>query len=129
MIDQSLFDAVKTYSENMTRPITFIIGNGDHNKRAELIDFLSKIAGTTDKINFDATATDDSLPSPISFKIVSHVDGAMTDTGIVFSGIPGGHEFTSLILAILQAGGHTLKLDESIQMLITPLYYPHPSQY
>ena len=118
MIDQSLLDAVKTYSENMTRPITFIIGNGDHNKRAELIDFLSKIAGTTDKINFDATVTDDSLPSPISFKIVSHVNGAMTDTGIVFSGIPGGHEFTSLILAILQAGGHTLKLDESIQKLI-----------
>ncbi len=118
MIDQSLLDAVKTYSENMTRPITFIIGNGDHNKRAELIDFLSKIAGTTDKINFDATVTDDSLSSPISFKIVSHVNGAMTDTGIVFSGIPGGHEFTSLILAILQAGGHTLKLDESIQKLI-----------
>lgn len=118
MIDQSLLDAVKSYSENMTRPITFVLGNGVHNKRAELIDFLSKIAGTTDKINFDSTATDDSLPSPISFKVVSHVDGILTDTGIVFSGIPGGHEFTSLILAILQTGGHTLKLDDGIQKLI-----------
>ena len=118
MIDKSLLDAIKSYSEKMTRPITFILGSGEHSKRAELIDFLTKIAGTTDKINFDATATDDSLPSPISFKVVSHVDGALTDTGIVFSGIPGGHEFTSLILAILQAGGHTLKLDESIQKLI-----------
>ncbi|WP_198330181.1 alkyl hydroperoxide reductase subunit F [Psychrobacter cibarius] len=118
MIDKSLLDAIKSYSEKMTRPITFVLGSGEHSKRAELIDFLTKIAGTTDKINFDATATDDSLPSPISFKVVSHVDGALTDTGIVFSGIPGGHEFTSLILAILQAGGHTLKLDESIQKLI-----------
>lgn len=118
MIDKSLLDAIKSYSEKMTRPITFILGSGEHSKRAELIDFLTKIAGTTDKINFDATATDDSLPSPISFKVVSHVDGELTDTGIVFSGIPGGHEFTSLILAILQAGGHTLKLDESIQKLI-----------
>ncbi|MCG3808252.1 alkyl hydroperoxide reductase subunit F [Psychrobacter sp. Ps4] len=118
MIDKSLLDAIKGYSEKMTRPITFVLGSGEHSKRAELIDFLTKIAGTTDKINFDATATDDSLPSPISFKVVSHVDGALTDTGIVFSGIPGGHEFTSLILAILQAGGHTLKLDESIQKLI-----------
>ena len=118
MIDKSLLDAIKSYSEKMTRPITFVLGSGEHSKRAELIDFLTQIAGTTDKINFDATATDDSLPSPISFKVVSHVDGALTDTGIVFSGIPGGHEFTSLILAILQAGGHTLKLDESIQKLI-----------
>ena len=118
MIDKSLLDAVKSYSENMTRPITFVLGSGEHSKRAELIDFLTKIAGTTDKIHFDSTATDDSLPSPISFKVVSHIDGALTDTGIVFSGIPGGHEFTSLILAILQAGGHTLKLDEGIQKLI-----------
>ena len=118
MIDQGLLDAVKSYSENMTRPITFVLGNGEHNKRAELIDFLTKIAGTTDKINFDAEVTDDSLPSAISFKVVSHIDGVSTDTGIVFSGIPGGHEFTSLILAILQAGGHTLKLDEGIQKLV-----------
>ncbi len=118
MIDQNLLDAVKSYSENMTRPITFVLGNGTHAKRAELVDFLTKIAGTTDKINFDAQATDDSLPSAISFKVVSHIDGASNDTGIVFSGIPGGHEFTSLILAILQAGGHTLKLDEGIQKLV-----------
>ncbi len=118
MIDQNLLDAVKSYSENMTRPITFVLGTGAHAKRAELVDFLTKIAGTTDKINFDAEATDDSLPSAISFKVVSHIDGASNDTGIVFSGIPGGHEFTSLILAILQAGGHTLKLDEGIQKLV-----------
>ena len=118
MIDQDLLDAVKSYSENMTRPITFVLGSGEHSKRAELIDFLTKIAGTTDKINFDITANDDSLPSPISFKVVSHIDDVLTDTGIAFSGIPGGHEFTSLILAILQAGGHTLKLDEGIQKLI-----------
>ncbi|WP_201583882.1 alkyl hydroperoxide reductase subunit F [Psychrobacter sp. HII-4] len=118
MIDQNLLDAIKNYSENMTRPITFVLGSGEHEKRSELIDFLSKIAGTTDKINFDAQATDDSLPSAISFAIYSHIDGALSDTGIVFSGIPGGHEFTSLVLAILQAGGHTLKLDEGIQKLI-----------
>jgi alkyl hydroperoxide reductase subunit F len=118
MIDQNLLDAVKSYSENMTRPITFVLGSGEHSKRAELVDFLTKIAGTTEKINFDAEAADDSLPSAISFKVVSHVDGVSNDTGIVFSGIPGGHEFTSLILAILQAGGHTLKLDEGIQKLV-----------
>lgn len=120
MLDQGLLDAVKSYSQNMTRPIHFIIGKGEHEKRAELVDFLKQIAGTSEKINFDESATEDSLPSPISFKLTT--EGK--DTGIVFSGIPGGHEFTSLILAILQAGGHTLKLDESIQNMVKRIAHP-----
>ena len=124
MIDQSLLDAVKSYSEKMTRPITFVLGSGEHSKRSELIDFLTKVAGTTDKINFDAASNDSRLPSPISFAIRSHIDDALVDTGIVFSGIPGGHEFTSLILAILQAGGHTLKLDDGIQKLVKRFNQP-----
>ncbi|WP_201545008.1 alkyl hydroperoxide reductase subunit F [Psychrobacter sp. H7-1] len=124
MLDQGLLDAVKSYSENMTHPIRFVIGQGDHPKKAELVDFLKQIAGTTDKINFDDAATDDSLPSPISFKIISEKDSGHNETGIVFSGIPGGHEFTSLILAILQAGGHTLKLDDSIQKMVKRIAQP-----
>ena len=100
MLDQSLLDAVKTYSANMTRPIQMILGQGEHDKRAELIDFLEKIASTSDKIGFDKTVVDTDL-SAMSFKIVTD----NRDTGIVFSGIPGGHEFTSLLLAILHAGG------------------------
>ena len=119
MLDQSLLDAVKSYSSNMTRPIQMIIGQGDHAKRAELIDFLEKIASTSDKIGFDKTVTDSTL-SPVSFKITSQDK----DTGIVFSGIPGGHEFTSLILAILHAGGHTLKLDDGIQDLVKRIQKP-----
>ena len=120
MLDQGLLDAVKSYSENMTRPITMTLGSGEHEKRSELVNFLTQIAGTTDKINFDPQAVDDSLPSPISFKIST--EGK--DTGIVFSGIPGGHEFSSLILAMLQAGGHTLKLDEGIQNIIKKINQP-----
>ncbi|CAM4013418.1 alkyl hydroperoxide reductase subunit F [Psychrobacter arenosus] len=114
MLDQGLLDAVKSYSENMTRSITFVLGEGEHEKRAELVDFLKKIAGTSHKINFNEADSDSALPSPISFKVMTEGQ----DTGIVFSGIPGGHEFTSLILAILQAGGHTLKLDDGIQKLV-----------
>src|SRR5690606_14304679 len=34
--------------------------------------------------------------------------------GIQFAAIPMGHEFTSLVLALLQTGGHPLKLEESV---------------
>lgn len=118
MLDQGLLDAVKSYSERMTRPVTFVMGAGNHEQRAELVDFLTKIAGTTDKITL-ANDTDSTL-SPMSFKIMT--EGK--DTGIVFSGIPGGHEFTSLILAILQAGGSELKLDQGIQSLIKSIGQP-----
>ena len=120
MLDQNLLNAVKGYSEKMTRPINFVLGSGEHPKRAELLDFLSQIASTSDKIIFNETDTDASLPSPISFKIMT--EGK--DTGIIFSGIPGGHEFTSLVLAILQSGGHTLKLDEGIQKLVKRINQP-----
>ncbi|MCP3896594.1 thioredoxin family protein, partial [Moraxella sp.] len=119
MLDQSLLDAVKTYSANMTRPIQMILGQGEHDKRAELIDFLEKIASTSDKIGFDKTVVDTDL-SAMSFKIATD----NRDTGIVFSGIPGGHEFTSLLLAILHAGGHTMKLDEGIQDLVKRIQKP-----
>lgn len=118
MLDQSLLNAVKSYSERMTREIQFVLGAGEHEKRAELVDFLTKIAGTTDKIQL-SDKTDYEL-SPISFKITTQSQ----DTGIVFSGIPGGHEFTSLILAILQAGGSDLKLDEGIQNIIKNIKQP-----
>lgn len=119
MLDQSLLDAVKTYSANMTRPIQMILGQGEHTKRAELIDFLEKIASTSDKIGFDKSVVDTDL-SAMSFKIATD----NRDTGIVFSGIPGGHEFTSLLLAILHAGGHTMKLDEGIQDLVKRIQKP-----
>ena len=41
MLDQSLLDAVKSYGENIVRPIRFVIGQGEHDKRQELSEFLS----------------------------------------------------------------------------------------
>lgn len=120
MLDQNLLDAVKSYSTNMTYPIQIVIGQGEHPKRAELIDFLEKVASTSDKIGFDKSVINPQL-SAMSFKLCydNH-----KDAGIVFSGIPGGHEFTSLILAILQTGGHPLKLDEGIQALVKRIQKP-----
>ena len=47
------------------------------------------------------------------------LDGA--DSGITFTGIPGGHEFNSFVLAILQLGGSDLKLDENIKSIISSI--------
>lgn len=112
MLTPDLIKAVQSYSEKMTKPVTFVLGAGDHEKRAELVDFLKQLDGATDKLTV-SDSFDDAL-SPISFKLVAD----NKDTGIIFSGIPGGHEFSSLVLAFLQAGGSDLKLDDSLQQLI-----------
>ena len=114
MIDKETLSAVKQYAERITSPVTLITGTGEHEKRDELLAFLRDIASVSDKIILDESG-DSSLPSGVSFRL----DNEKGDTGIVFSGIPGGHEFSSLILALLQTGGSELKLDPSIQSLIS----------
>ena len=118
-LDQAMLDTVRQYFTALSRDITLVLAPGDHSKRDELKTFLAQIVATSPRLSLIEQA-DAALTSPVSFKLLA--DG--TDTGIIFSGIPGGHEFSSLILAILQAGGSALKLDESIQTLIRAVRQP-----
>lgn len=118
-LDQAMLDTVRQYMSALTRDITLVLATGEHAKRDELKTFLAQIVSTSPRLSLVEQA-DAALASPISFKLLA--DG--TDTGVIFSGIPGGHEFSSLILAILQAGGSALKLDDSIQALIRAVRQP-----
>ncbi|WP_372759907.1 thioredoxin family protein, partial [Litorivivens sp.] len=118
MLSQDILAAVKGYTENLTQQVTLVLQTGVHEQRAELYAFLRDISNVSDLINF--VERDSNLRSPISFSI----ENEQGDTGIRFSGIPGGHEFNSLILAILQAGGHTLKLDGAMQRLVQAIDEP-----
>ena len=118
-LDQAMLDTVRQYFAALSRDITLVLATGEHAKRDELKTFLAQIVATSPRLSLIEQA-DAALTSPVSFKLLA--DG--TDTGIIFSGIPGGHEFSSLILAILQAGGSALKLDESIQTLIRAVRQP-----
>ena len=98
----------------MQKNVTFVVQTGEHSKRAELVSFLSDIAGVSEKLNVEERDTQGQLRSAISFLL--EADGQ--DTGIRFSGIPGGHEFNSLILAILHASGTELKVDDSVKSIV-----------
>ena len=52
------------------------------------------------------------MPDCAAPSVSSLEAGGPGDRDLVFSGIPGGHEFNSLILAILQASGNDIKLDD-----------------
>lgn len=117
MISRDILQALKTYTSEMNRHITFVLQTGEHSKRDELKAFLLEIASVSEKIDLEERNVSDTLRSPVSFLI--EADGE--DTGIRFSGIPSGHEFNSLVLAMLQASGTALKLDQSLQQRIAGL--------
>jgi alkyl hydroperoxide reductase subunit F len=114
MLTNDILQALKGYMADMQNDITFVLQTGTHEKRDELKAFLSDIAGTGERLSFEERDTGGRLRSPISFLLER--DG--TDSGVSFSGIPGGHEFNSLVLAILHLSGTPVKLDDSITSLI-----------
>ena len=112
MLDQDILNALKGYTDNLKQTVTLVLQTGEHDKRAELESYLNDFVSVSDKLSF--SERDLGLRSPLSFQL----EAAGKDTGIRFSGIPGGHEFNSLVLAVLQAGGSALKVDTSVQSIV-----------
>lgn len=119
MFTQEILTTLKSYTANMKNPVTLVLRAGTHSKHEELKSFLEQLVSISEQLNL-VVKEDERLRSPASFLVES--DGK--DTGIRFSGIPSGHEFNSLILAILQASGSEVKLDSSLQQIIKSVSEP-----
>lgn len=102
----------------------------DADMRAQLAQYLEmlendvvlKLSTESDKASSDIVKLANELAELSSKIVVEHtvldrtpsfsVNRPDEDTGVVFAGVPLGHEFTSLVLALLQVGGRTPRLDE-----------------
>jgi len=115
MLSNDILNALKGYAANMQNSVTFVLQTGQHSKRDELVEFLSGIASVSDNIKFEERDTNGQLRSAMSFMLETD-EGP---TGVYFSGIPSGHEFNSLILAMLWASGTDMKLDDSIKGMVS----------
>jgi alkyl hydroperoxide reductase subunit F len=115
MLDPNLKTQLKTYLEKLTRPIQIVASVDDTAKSQELVTLLREIATLSERVDV-VERRDDGERKP-SFSIGE--PGKLA--GIRFAGIPMGHEFTSLVLALLQVGGHPVKLDEAVIQQIREL--------
>lgn len=115
MLDNNLLQTLAEYTKNMARSVELRLYAGAHPKRAELISMLQGVASVSPKISFneieDSTIA---VREGLTFELVVDEQPA----GVLFSGVPGGHEFNSFVLALLQAGGSAIKLDEGLQAQI-----------
>ena len=117
MLDQSILQQVREIFKNLDAHYTFrVIADSNRNETEEMRQFLNDFASCSDHLTceFNQTFQDNSL----EFTLLK--DGK--ETGITFRGIPNGHEFTSLLLAILNADGKGKNLpDEMICQRIKSL--------
>lgn len=103
MLDENLKAQLKVYLERVTRPVELIATLDQSPTSKELKELLEQIAQLSDKITVH-----EENASPVrkpSFLITN----PGTNSGVRFAGVPLGHEFTSLVLALLQVGGHPSK--------------------
>ena len=100
------------------RYIFHITYNPEHEQAQEFIGFLNNVASCSEKLSCLLTETDN---PGLEFTLLK--EGVETD--IKFRGIPSGHEFTSLLLAVLNADGKGKNLpDEAISRRIKALQGP-----
>ena len=114
LLTEQILESLNEHFKLLQHEVCFMLQRGEHKKRNELLQFLTAIATKSEYLSVREVDLGQNVRSPITFRLEANG----TNTGISFSGIPSGHEFNSLILAILHAGGVDPKLDESVTRLI-----------
>lgn len=106
MLNKDLKQQLSQLLDLMEGDVQFVASIGSDDKSKELKDLLDEISGMSERI----TVVEKDLKRTPSFS----VNRPNEETGITFAGIPLGHEFNSLVLAILQVSGRAPKEKESI---------------
>ena len=107
MLDDTLKAQLKAYLERVTLPFEIEASLSDSESSRDLQQLLQDIASMSDKITLRTDGQDGRRPS-FSLKRTG------SEQSLRFAGIPLGHEFTSLVLALLWTGGHPPKVEQEV---------------
>lgn len=114
MLDPSILEQVRGVFASLKSNIVLRVERSDsYAKAAEFTAFVTDFVSCSDKLSAEFTDGDD-----FRFNLVREGQ----DTGIRFRGVPSGHEFTSLLLAVLNADGQGKNLpDDTIAARVKAL--------
>ena len=107
MLDDALKSQLQQYLGLLRQPIRLIATLDDSETGADMRQLLDTIVGLSDKVTLDTTGQDARQPS---FVVAREGE----TQGVRFAGLPLGHEFTSLVLALLWTGGHPPKVEPEV---------------
>jgi len=107
MLDQSLVDQLSGYLANIAKPIKLVLSLDDSKAANELKTLAEQISNLSSKISF-------TLDNEYAIRQPTMTITNDAGSQLAFSGVPMGHEFTSLVLALLHAGGHDTKLEPDV---------------
>ncbi|CAM3573075.1 alkyl hydroperoxide reductase subunit F [Parendozoicomonas haliclonae] len=108
MLDANIKKQLSAHFQNIKKPVEIITFLDDSAKAKELGTLAAELAEISGQITTIAgDVANERVPSIA-------IRGQGSEAGVRFAGIPMGHEFTSLILALLQAGGHDPKIEQEL---------------
>ncbi len=114
MLDTAIKSQLEVYLAKITQTIEITASLDDNEKSQEMRKMLQEIVSLSTRITYTENNDDQRKPS---FALNRQGE----NTGIRFAGMPMGHEFTSLVLALLHVGGHpsktTIEIIEQIRQI------------
>ncbi|MEC2055900.1 alkyl hydroperoxide reductase subunit F [Peribacillus psychrosaccharolyticus] len=106
MLDTDIKGQLAQYLELLEGEVLLKVSAGSDNVSSEMLELVGELASMSSKIKIEKTE----LQRTPSFS----VNRIGEDTGVTFAGIPLGHEFTSLVLSLLQVSGRAPKVDQKV---------------
>ena len=107
MLDDTLKAQLQQYLALLRQPIRLIASLDDSETGTDMKSLLETIVSLSDKVTLDTSGNDARKPSFV-------VAREGQTEGVRFAGLPLGHEFTSLVLALLWTGGHPPKVEADV---------------
>jgi NADH-dependent peroxiredoxin subunit F len=107
MLDSNMKTQLKGYLERISHPVEIIASVDDSDKSREMLELLGDIESLSELVKVTGRDAQQMKPS-----FALQRPGAAPH--VRFAGVPMGHEFTSLVLALLQAGGYPPKVDQAV---------------
>ncbi|AZJ18578.1 alkyl hydroperoxide reductase subunit F [Bacillus wiedmannii] len=106
ILDADIKTQLSQYLQLMENDILLKVSAGDDDVSKDMLALVDELATMSSKITVEKVE----LERTPSFS----VNRPGEDTGVVFAGIPLGHEFTSLVLALLQVSGRAPKVEQKL---------------
>jgi alkyl hydroperoxide reductase subunit F len=108
MLDAGTKAQLKSYLDRITQPVEIVASLDDSKASIELQSLLKDVADASPLVKVTESRDDNQRKPSFSINRPSQSNGPR------FAGLPMGHEFTSLILALLQVGGYPPKVDQAV---------------